>query len=398
MGKYFAGSFSALVMLALPIDAHSAGFKEVYSFSGGLDGCYPTAGVIIDAGGNLYGTTGGGACSEGTVFEIAPNGTEMTLYRFSGTDGDGPNGLVMDGSGNLYGTTFEGGASTNCGVVFEITTAGTEKTLHSFAGQLKDGCLPRSGLTPDGIGNYYGTTNIGGKYDGGTVFKITSSGNESLVYSFCRKTLCPDGESPFGGLVIDNAGNLYGTTQSGGQPGCHSECGTVFKLTPDGTETVLYNFRGPPNDGSNPDGTLIEDNSGNLYGSLFTGGHGDCYSDNGCGAAFKLSPSGTETIVHFFKNKGGENLIAGLWADSDGNLYGTTVYGGTRNCTDSTDGCGVAFELASNGTETVLHYFGNGSHGKNPWASLTSDGMGDFYGTTVMGGKYGYGTVFEITP
>ncbi|HEY2444829.1 MAG TPA: choice-of-anchor tandem repeat GloVer-containing protein [Rhizomicrobium sp.] len=195
-------------------------------------------------------------------------------------------------------------------------------------------------------------------------------------------------------------GNFYGTTQSGGRLGCGNECGTVFKLAPDGTESVLFKFKGPPNDGNNPDGNLIIDQSGNYFGTLFVGGRAGCYAEQGCGAVFKLAPDGTETIPHFFtgKNGDGSNPSAGLISDSAGNLYGTTEFGGGRGCIISSGGCGTVFEIATNGTESVLHSFGKGNNGAIPASGLVADGAGNLYGTASHGGGNGYGTVFEITP
>ncbi len=252
----------------------------------------------------------------------------------------------------------------------------------------------------DESGNFFGTTPDGGKNREGAVFELAADGTETVLYSFCRKANCADGASPYAGLIADSAGNLYGASYWGGRVGCGDQCGTVFKLAPDGTETVLHRFRGPPNDGNGPDGTLIIDQSGNSYGTLFTGGRAGCFEDTGCGAAFKLAPDGTYSVLHFFTGRRGDgaNPVAGLIADSGSNLYGTTEHGGGRGCTISPYGCGTIFELAPDGTETVLYSFGKGSNGANPTAGLVADGKGDFYGAASEGGANGFGTVFKFTP
>ena len=273
--KIILGTMFTVALIGHFSAVQAGSFKVLHSFSGGTDGCYPVGGLILDGASNLYGTTAGGTCNScGTVFKLAPRGTETLLHDFTcGGSGDGPGAsLVFDKKGNLYGTTVNGG-SIGCGLIFEITPTGREKTVHDFAGPPSDGCTPIGALIVRESGNFYGTTNGGGNNRLGTVFKLTADGTESVLYSFCRKVHCADGQAPYAGLTADASGNFYGTTQSGGRLGCGNQCGTVFELAPDGTETVLYKFRGPPNDGNNPDGNLIIDQSSNFYGTLFTGGH-----------------------------------------------------------------------------------------------------------------------------
>lgn len=392
----------AFAMLAHADSASGRSFKVLHSFSSGTDGCYPEAGLIIDGAGNLYGTTSGGAfpCNCGTVFEIPAGETEIPLYDFTcGNNGQGPDDtLLKDKAGNLYGGTIAGG-SIGCGVIFEVTPTGIEKTLHDFTGQPEDGCTPLGTLIVDKDGNIFGTTDIGGKYNGGTVLELPKHGTEKILYSFCRRVHCPDGEDPTG-VIADSVGNLYGATQSGGKLGCGNECGTVFEFAPDGTETVLYKFKGPPDDGNLPNGDLIIDQSGDFLGTLFNGGRAGCYGNAGCGAVFKLAPDGTETVLHFFTGRKGDgaNPNAGLIADGAGNLYGTAEFGGGLRCTVITAGCGIVFELAPDGTETVLHSFGTGDRGALPAGGLVADKKGNLYGTTSKGGVSGFGNVFEITP
>jgi uncharacterized repeat protein (TIGR03803 family) len=237
----------------------------VYSFTGTAgDGYQPWAGVVRDSAGNLYGTTPYGGDGLGIVFKVDPAGKETVLYGFTGqADGDLPfGGLFLDGKGNVYGTTESSGSSFY-GTVFEVTPAGQETTLYSFTGGT-DGGNPDAGLIRDSAGNLYGTTPRGGASGFGTVFKVTPLGEETVLYSFTGGS---DGSSPsYSSLVRDSVGNLYGTTPTGGT----SDFGVVFKLDTTGTETVLHNFSGT--DGKIPYGTLAFDKSGNLYGTTYEGG------------------------------------------------------------------------------------------------------------------------------
>jgi uncharacterized repeat protein (TIGR03803 family) len=286
----------------------------LYSFQGGNDGDQPMAGLMIGADGNFYGTTayGGGY---GTVFKVTPQGVETTLYSFQGGGNDGNNlfaGLIQDVSGNLYGTA-SGGSSNGYGAVFKVTPQGVETTLYSFHGG-NDGASPAAGLTVGVDGNAYGTTYGGGSADKGTVYKITATGQETVLYSFQGSN---DGANPLAGLIRDESGNFYGTTVVGG-----SGYGTVFKITPQGQETVLYSFQGGA-DGAQPFAGLIQDASGNLYGTTYVGG-------SGYGTVFKITPQGQETVLHSFQggDDDGANPAAGLIQDESGNLYGTTEGGG----------------------------------------------------------------------
>jgi uncharacterized repeat protein (TIGR03803 family) len=295
------------------------------------DGHYPYAGLLMDTTGNLYSTAqSGGAKGLGTVFKLSPNGTETLLYSFcvlaGCADGYHPRaGLIMDTKGNLYGTAFDGGAY-DAGAVFELSPSGTETVLHSFCQQMgcPDGYYPQAGLVMDTNGNLYGTTLYNGAYGGGTVFKISSDGTATTFYNFCTATGCKNGRYPQAGLILDTNGNLYGTTYGGGAYGK----GTVFELSPSGAETVLHSFcakTGCP-DGSHPRADLVMDTAGNLYGTTYDGG------TNSVGAVFKLSPNGTETVLHSFAANGsdGTHPYAGLVMDTVGHLYGTTYSGGAN--------------------------------------------------------------------
>lgn len=294
------------------------------------DGQIPRAGVVMDKAGNLYGTTlDGGAHQFGTVFKIDAAGTETILYSFGerAWDGASPEGnLIIDSAGNLYGTTTSGGTSGS-GTVFRIDPAGTETILHSFGIGNADGAEPYGSLLMDSAGNLYGTTGQGGAYFEGTVFRLSPNGTETILHSF--GPTATDALVPTPGLVLDGAGNLYGTTVQGGT----NVSGTVFKLSPAGVLTILYSFFPTPTDGRLPApyGGLVMDSSGSLYGA--TGNGGANYLDNihrGDGTVFRLSPDGTETILHSFGTGTADGLspMAGLTVDSVGNLYGTTVNGG----------------------------------------------------------------------
>jgi uncharacterized repeat protein (TIGR03803 family) len=309
-------------------------------------------------------------------------------------------GLILDAAGNLYGTTQWGGTST-VGAVFELTPAAggtwTEKVLHSFLNDGTDGVNPVAGLIFDGAGNLYGTTYQGGTYGDGTVFELTPAAGgtwtEQVLHNFNYDST--DGAGPHAGLIFDAAGNLYGTAASGGT----YSYGTAFELTPAAggtwTEKVLWNF-GSGADGSYPQGGLIFDAAGNLYGTTTSGGA------HGPGTVFELMPAGggtwSERVVHSFGNGAdGSGPYAGLIFDAAGNLYGTTHQGGTYGYPG-----GTVFELtpAAGGTwtEKGLYNFGSGTDGAAPLAGLIFDAVGNLYGTTAAGGTSSVGTVFEFTP
>jgi uncharacterized repeat protein (TIGR03803 family) len=342
------------------------------------------------------------------------------LYSFKGgSDGAFPaGGLVIDQAGNLYGTTVNGGGPNGCGTVFKIDTSGTETVLYRFCtvAQGKDGASPAAALIMDQAGNLYGTTSGGGATGNGTVFKIDTAGNETVLYSF-RGGLSGDGARPFGALITDKAGNRYGTTSFGGAfatcglSGSIISCGTVFKLDTSGNETVLYSFRGS-SDGGIPNGGVIMDQAGNLYGTTSQGGaftFSPC-SILGCGTVFKLDPSGNETVLHNFTAfpRDGEAPQAALIMDQAGNLYGTTSVGGggcpPQGCTNGNDG--TVFKVDTSGNETMLYIFkGPPGDGEAPQASVAMDQAGNLYGTTLLGGagpcvilgtKTGCGALFKL--
>jgi uncharacterized repeat protein (TIGR03803 family) len=280
--------------------------------------------------GGLTGNCSQGGTGCGVVFKVSSAGQETVLHSFSPTDGDGYtplSGLVADAQGNLYGTTFYGG-TFNFGTVYKLTPRGAESVLYSFAGPAQqDGFASYAGLVLDSQGNLYGAASGGGKNDTGIVFKVDKTGVETVLYSFGSE-LSGDGAAPTGGLIRDSAGNLYGTTANGGLAGGFGGgCGIVFKLDTSGNETILYEFTGKNGDGFSPQATLLRDPKGNLYGTTAYGG-----TCSLCGTSFMLNTAGKEVLLHSFTNQtdGGFPDQSGLVADKQGNGYGTTFEGGAN--------------------------------------------------------------------
>jgi uncharacterized repeat protein (TIGR03803 family) len=389
----------ALALFVPVAAAHASTFKVLYSFmNAGDEGNPDSVDLVRDNSGNLYGATAL-PLGVGAVFKLDPSGNETVLYYFpGGSGGADPYTLVMDKKGNLWGTALEGGIGG--GVAFKISSLDKEKLIHTFEGSPNDGCVAEGAMVV-GSDNFYGTTFGCGKYDYGTVFTLAPDGSESLLYSFKGGR---DGVYPSAGLIIDTQDNLYGTTDYGGKiVACTNGfggCGTVFKLALNGIKTVLYKFKGPPGDGYVPAGNVIMDASGNLYGTTIYGGRAGCVGNLGCGVVFKLAPDGSETVLHLFTGGRGDggNPPAGLVADSAGNLFGTTRFGGGSTSCNGAIGCGTVFEITPDGTETILHKFKESTDGANPMGGLVADAEGNLYGTAYQGGQYGYGTVFEITP
>jgi uncharacterized repeat protein (TIGR03803 family) len=394
-------------MLGLFDTAH-AGFTVLHSFAGGSDGANPQGSLTKDTAGNLYGTTsqgGGTGCSGygcGTVFKLAPDDIETVLYAFTGgSDGANPGGrLSKDTAGNLYGITGSGGVIADCGgygcgTVFRLAPDGTETVLHAFTGG-SDGAYPGGRLIWDAAGNLYGTTFEGGNTDCrcGIVFELAPDGTETVLHAFTD--MHGDGAYPEAGVIMDSAGNLYGTTALGGiRTGGGG--GTVFELATDGSKKVLHVFH--PKTGWMP-GALIMDSDGNFYGTTFYGGRAGCYHDSGCGTVFELAPDGTETVLHIFTGgSDGAHSSSALIRYNAGNLYGTTQSGG-GGCPTPVSGCGTVFEVAPDGTETVLYTFTGGGDGAHPVAGLIKDDAGNLYGTTSDAGstncRNGCGTIFKL--
>jgi uncharacterized repeat protein (TIGR03803 family) len=293
--------------------------------------------VILDSTGNIYGTTeDGGSAGGGIAFKVAPDGTETVLHTFQG-DGNGyypADSLVMDAQGNLYGTTAAGGGSTNCndigcGTIFEISASGTESILYAFQGG-SDGADPEGNLVSDAEGNFYGTTALGGGSPNcgdmgcGTIFEFTAQGTENILYLF--DTNGNDGSTPLCGLIRDASGNFYGTTGVGGA----MDHGTVFRLASDGTETVLHSFMGG-SDGIGPTAPVVMDTDGNLFGTTRDGSGIGCRGSEGCGVVFEVTAKGRGKVLYPFRGSHGRTPLAGLLLGAHGELYGTASAGGKDN-------------------------------------------------------------------
>ncbi len=374
----------------------SASEQVVYSFTGGNDGGNAATALVLDGSGNLYGTTVvGGTYACGTVFKLAPQASppwqETVLYSF-GCFADGKNphgGVTFDPAGNLDGTTTSGGSgpscgSSGCGVVFQLSPA-TEKVLHSFTGG-SDGFGPGGGVTFDGSRHLYGTTPDGGTYSQGVVYEVAPSGRERVVHAF---TGGKDGGVGSLGLLLLESGSLYGVTEEGGAHGF----GTAFKLSESGKRqplSTLYAFKGKP-DAASPYGGLVADAAGDLFGTTYYGG------TNGIGTVFELTLNAKgryhERVLYSFKGGSDGSSPTSTLVLVGSNLYGTTSAGG-GSCA-----CGTIFRVnATTGSESVLHAFGSGTDGAYPYYGLTKGPRNTFYGTTVAGGRAGQGAVFEFKP
>ena len=440
----------AVTLILMPNSWAASSERVLHTFNIATAG-FPVSGLAMDANGNLYGTTlrgGLGTCSEGcgVVFKLTKNNqggvTYSILHSFVGfaSDGGAPFGApIVDSAGNVYGTTTIGGKA-DCGVGYRLSpTAGgdyKETILHSFNKSSKrndDGCNPESYLVSDAAGNLYGTTNKGGGggvngtfcLNGcGSVFKLAPNGDgtytESVIHSFPGKKGNTDGRNPVGGLVFDSAGNLWGSTQGGGNGN-----GTVFELTPnsDGTytESTLFMFTGAST-GFDPNTDLVIDKAGNLYGTAVNGGKGH-------GVVFQITPQPgggvKESIIHAFVLcnatvcPDGIFPFNGLTIDANGALYGTVDLGGgaSNQCSTGTPalGCGIVYKLTPNAqgkfTETILYRFQGFADGATPEDDrLVIDASGNIFGTTAQGGNPtacpadgfgtpgGCGVVFEVTP
>jgi uncharacterized repeat protein (TIGR03803 family) len=323
----------------------------------------------------------------------SPAQTFTTLVDFDLAKGVNPQSSLIQGTdGNFYGTTYYGGSNGH-GTVFKITPEGTLTTLHAFCAQTSrcfDGISPPAGLVQATDGNFYGTTEYGGVNGLGTVFKITSGGMLTSLYSFCAQTGCTDGIRPSSGVIQGTDGNLYGTTYYGGGNGL----GSVFKITPGGMLTTLYSFCAQPDctDGISPSAGVIQGVDGNFYGTTPYGG------TNGLGAVFKITPEGMLTTLYSFCAEtdctDGNNPSAGVVQGTDGNFYGTTYYGGANNL-------GAVFKITPGGMLTTLYSFcaqTDCTDGISPSTRLVQATDASFYGTTYYGGANGLGTIFKITP
>lgn len=384
-------------------------FTTVLNFDN-TNGASPGGSLVQGADGSLYGTTSyGGTSDAGTIFKINPQGALATIYNFCGqpncADGANPDGLVLASDGRFYGVTGYGGAACDieggCGTVFKVTPGGKLTTLYRFCAQpnCMDGASPFGALVQATDGSFYGTTYDGGEEGDGTVFKITSKGTLTRLYSFDAT----HGSRPEGGLIQATDGNLYGTTQAGGNLTCDDPigCGTVFQITLAGTLKTLHRFNGA--DGAYPESALVEATAGNLYGTTVGGGRDSSACDGGCGTVFTVTPRGTVMTLYSFCSQtdctDGTAPIAGLIQANDRNFYGTTYFGGDLTC-NSGVGCGTAFKITSMGKVTTLHSF-DGVDGEGPVGGLVQSTGGGLYGTTALGGTssncyLGCGTVYSL--
>ena len=383
--------WALLIMLAMAVavtqPATAKKFTVLHVFEGTPDGEFPEAPLVQDADGNLYGTTTSGGGDNGTVFKVDKNGNESVLFRFNGMDGGFPtSGLTLDAAGKLYGVAEEGPGGA--GVVFRLDKNGIETILHVFQGGFNSEPKgPAGSLIMDEAGNLYGATEAGGHgpFPGfGTIYRLDPTGKFSVLYEFRGKA---DGSNPQGPLVRDAHGNLFGVATAADSGGTIK--GTVFKLAPGEKFTVLHTFTGGP-DGSGPQAGLLMDNAGNLFGSAIQGG------DSGNGTVFEITKSGKFTRLYSFTGGAdGRSPNGGLVQDPNGNLYGTT-----QICPREFF-LGIVFKLSPAHNLSVLHSFKGLQDGALPLAGLIRDSAGNLYGTTfknfliqqVQGGG-----VFKIKP
>jgi uncharacterized repeat protein (TIGR03803 family) len=393
------GLMLVALLLLTPAASRAQTFSVLYNFASVPGtGAWSKAPLLRDSTGNLYGTTSANTSvgGNGLVFKIDAQDEYSILYSFAGVpDGYNPTGaLIEDGEGNLYGTTLDGGAYYG-GTVFKLAKTGEETLLHSFSGSTGDGIAPYAGLIRDGSGDLFGTTTYGGtgSCSGGcgTVFEISKAGVETVLYSFPSTAV---GSYPASALVRDSEGNLYGTTYYGG---LSCNCGTVFKLHRSGSiweETVLHEFSGGLEDGSGPEGSLVLDPAGNIYGTTYVGGA------HSVGTIYKMTPQGKVTLLHSFNYSDGAYPASGLVQDAQGNFYGTTL--GGRSHTACGVGCGTIFKLTGAGVETVLFaYPNNGNDGEAP-NGVILDSEENLYGTSAYNGinggfTPGPGNVFKLS-
>jgi uncharacterized repeat protein (TIGR03803 family) len=391
-----------LVCVACTISSQAQTLSSLFGFDQ-TDGDNPLGALVQGANGNFYGTTSSDFGSGyGTAFEITPEGALTTLYTFCSltncADGAYPtSGLTLAKDGNFYGVTNDGGTE-NYGTFFKITPEGKLTTLYSFCSQANcaDGTYPTAGLLQAANGNFYGVTAYGGATGFGTIFEITMAGTLTTLYNFCSQSNCADGGIPFGSLVQAKDGAFYGTTASGGAYGPY-QYGTVYKLTASGKLITLYSFCSQTNcaDGRYPTSGLVLAKNGNLYGTTAWGGPflSLCNNGTGCGTLFEITPTGKLTTLYNFCSltncTDGDLPLAALIQARNGKLYGTTPYGGEYDY-------GTVFELTLVGGLTTVHSF-DYSDGSQPEAPLLQAPSGSFYGTTLEGGSAGWGTVFRLS-
>jgi uncharacterized repeat protein (TIGR03803 family) len=380
-GIFAATIFMLVLAFAMP-RAQAQTFTALHQFNGALvggltDGANPEGALLRDASGNLFGTTNTGGIGEGTVFKLDSAGKETILltFNFQVNGGSPASPLVQDASGNLYG--IADGGPGGAGVLYRVSQQGDQTLLFQFqGGKGTQPKVPWGGILMDKSGNIFGTTLAGGKGNClfgsgcGTVYKLDTAGVLRVLHNFNGGV---GGSEPAGPLVQDAAGNLYGVAEQGGNLACAEfpqiGCGTVFKLAKNGVFTVLHTFQGGT-DGAAPQPGLFRDSLGNIFGTTAKGGS----TENG--TVFKISSSGAFSVLHRFTGKDGTTPNGGLVADSLGNLFGTTQVGGAN-------GLGTAFRLDAAGRVKILHSFTGNNDGASPLAGLILDAAGNLYGTTV---------------
>ncbi len=365
--------------------APAQSYNVLHQFSNGTnDGANPYMSLVQGTDGNFYGTTYyGGASNRGTIFRINSTGSFTDLYQFKGSlanDGAYPEAALLQASdGNFYGTTYEGG-SNNFGVIFRMTPAGVLTNLHIFQPiAAHDGRWSYAPLIQGTDGLLYGTTTGGGTNSDGTVFQMTLSGNESVIYSFSNSV---DGNSPDAGLFQGSDGNFYGTAEAGGSHGV----GTFFRITSAGVLTPLHEFGATTSDGQNPYAGIIQGYNGNYYGTTYLGG------SNSHGTVFMMTSSGVFTNIYNFGGVTYDGLTpqGGVIQGSDSYLYGATYIGGTNND-------GALFKIGTNGGMIQLHAFGTGvGDGTHPLSGVVEGSDGNYYGATYQGGTNNDGAIFQF--
>jgi uncharacterized repeat protein (TIGR03803 family) len=327
-GNLFGTTFAGGIGEGVAFKLDSTGRETIlFTFNDFVSGGFPASPLIQDQVGNLYGIADGGPGGAGVVFRLSQQGEETLLFEFQGGSGPQPKvpsgWILMDKTGNIFGTTLAGGRGnclfgSGCGTVFRLDPAGALRVLHNFNGG-PGGGEPLGPLVQDAAGNLYGVAQQGGdlscpefpQVGCGTVFKLAKNGAFTVLHTFKGGA---DGAAPQPGLLLDPAGNLFGTAGRGG----NSENGTVFKISSNGTYTILHRFTGK--DGTNPNGGLVSDSAGSLYGTTQIGGR------NALGTVFRLDPAGRLKVLHDFTGgDDGASPLAGVILDAAGNLYGTAV-------------------------------------------------------------------------
>lgn len=381
-------SIALLLAGAVALPATAQKFTVLHVFTGTPDGAFSEAPLVRDADGNLFGTTTSGGGSDGTIFKVDKTGRESIVFNFSTSVSGTPNsaGLLLDAAGNLYGVA-DGGPG-GAGLLYRLNKNGNFEILHIFQGGFNlEAGVPSGGVIMDQAGNLYGATFAGGlgPFPGfGTIYRVDPAGNFTVLHKFQGKA---DGVNPRGPLVRDAAGNLYGVSSPVDTTSTIK--GKVFKLAPNGTLTVLHTFTGG-RDGSAPQGGLLLDSAGNLFGTTAKGG------DAASGTIFEIAKVGGYTRLYSFTGAAdGNSPNGGLIQDAAGNIFGTTQLGPGQNA------LGTAFKLSPAHTLTVLHTFQGGRDGAVPFAGLIRDSAGNLYGTAVKNFLITLvqgGSVFKITP